>query len=122
MRWASREVTASTFVAREAPRVSADRSMLPVKPFRLLPCRFELAACDRPRPTGCRTRGCRSYAYEDIKIVSFPDGSSGVVDPLARTLPSLGSDVGTTRCACRVKRQSHLASCPPLRLRSRHDN
>src|SRR5207247_2503078 len=40
----------------------------------------------------------------------------------ARTLPSLNSDAGTTRCACRVRGQSRLASCPPQHLRSRHDH
>ncbi len=64
-----------------------------------------------------------THAYEDIKDRSF----SWVVQPewsihSAHTLPSLDSDAGTTRCACRVRGQSRLASCPPQHLRSCHDH
>src|ERR671931_206541 len=43
-------------------------------------------------------------------------------DRAPRTLPSLGPDTGTSRCACLARRQSRLVIFPRRRLCWRHDN
>src|SRR6266540_2199107 len=67
--------------------------MLPVKPFRLLPCRFELAGRVRPRPTHTKTS----------KIVPFPGWFS-----------RSGRSIQLTRCQASTRtreRRGALVAC-----------